>query len=179
MTEQLLKVPSWVIVSAVRYALRRLSYIVDDTVNLTRSVWEGLPDGTRDTIARDVSRYVDNVEYVSSTGYGLEVRPWIDLQDFIDEHGVNRGAVSETHVPAWDWVLISAVRYALGRQTYIVSMTCSYVRDVWESLGDNTRYVISKDVHEFVVNNPDFSPIDLKEWKDLLEFITFGDDCET
>ena len=48
--------------------------------------------------------------------------------------------------PHDEFLVISAVRYARGRATYIVEMTCEWVINHWEQLSENTRAVIAKDV---------------------------------
>ena len=48
--------------------------------------------------------------------------------------------------PHDEFLVTSAVRYARGRATYIVEMTCEWVIDHWEQLSENTRAVIAKDV---------------------------------
>ena len=48
--------------------------------------------------------------------------------------------------PHDEFLVTSAVRYARGRATYIVEMTCEWVIHHWEQLSDNTRAVIAKDV---------------------------------
>lgn len=48
--------------------------------------------------------------------------------------------------PHDEFLVTSAVRYARGRATYIVEMTCEWVIHHWEQLSDNTRAVIARDV---------------------------------
>ena len=43
-------------------------------------------------------------------------------------------------------ILTSAVRYALGRRSYIVSWTCNIVKDTIDRLDDNTVDVIILDI---------------------------------
>ena len=43
-------------------------------------------------------------------------------------------------------ILISAVRYALGRMTYIVDDTAKYVENLIPQLSDNTLQLICKDI---------------------------------
>lgn len=43
-------------------------------------------------------------------------------------------------------ILISAVRYALGRMTYIVDDTAKYVEELIPQLSDNTLQLICKDI---------------------------------
>lgn len=47
-------------------------------------------------------------------------------------------------------VIVSAVRYALGRQTYIAAWTSNTVLDLWPQLSDGTRLLIARDIHEAV-----------------------------
>lgn len=51
-----------------------------------------------------------------------------------------------TLTPHDEFVVVSAVRYAMGRATYIVEMTCEWVINHWDALSDNTRAVIARDV---------------------------------
>lgn len=48
--------------------------------------------------------------------------------------------------PDSEFLVVSAVRYARGRATYIVEMTCRWVINHWEQLSENTRAVIARDV---------------------------------
>ena len=48
--------------------------------------------------------------------------------------------------PNDEFLVVSAVRYARGRATYIVEMTCEWVINHWDQLSDNTRAVIARDV---------------------------------
>lgn len=48
--------------------------------------------------------------------------------------------------PVDEFLVISAVRYARGRATYVVEETCEWVIDHWEQLSENTRRVIARDV---------------------------------
>ena len=45
-------------------------------------------------------------------------------------------------------ILISAIRYALGRRTYIVKLTVDYVIPELDKLSDNCKKVIKKDIIE-------------------------------
>src|ERR1039458_1379134 len=47
------------------------------------------------------------------------------------------------------WLLISAVRYALGRMTYIVSTTVDYVIPLVPSISDRDRGVMLRDIQEY------------------------------
>lgn len=82
--------------------------------------------------------------------------------------------MSEQTVPVPGWVVVSAVRYALGRKTYIVGMTVDLVINLWPDLDDGTRQIILRDVGEELAlwqRVPDFAPhqCDVDEWNRLLE----------
>lgn len=48
--------------------------------------------------------------------------------------------------PVDEFLVISAVRYARGRATYVVEETCEWVINHWAELSENTRAVIARDV---------------------------------
>lgn len=54
---------------------------------------------------------------------------------------------------AWgrdDLMALAAVRYCLGRMSYIVSDCCEWLPRVWPHLKPNTRAVIARDIDEAV-----------------------------
>ena len=65
-------------------------------------------------------------------------------------------------------MLLSAERYALGRQTYIVQWTC-------EVIGGNTHLLTTKDLKVMIrdIENADFygADFDKKEWMELLDIL--------
>ena len=71
-------------------------------------------------------------------------------------------------------MLISAVRYALGRMTYIVSTACAMVKASRELLDDKTVYVMIQDIERHVKDDllfgrdPYGMECDRKDWTDLL-----------
>ena len=74
-------------------------------------------------------------------------------------------------------IIISAVRYALGRMTYIVNLTVNYVlKDIEENkLSKKCLYIIKKDIE----NANDLGmECDKKDWQMLLNNINevLGDD---
>ena len=80
--------------------------------------------------------------------------------------------------PADEFLVISAVRYARGRATYIVEETCEWVIDHWPELSDNTRAVIARDVRLEVQLRRDegaeqsaLSRIDNPAWERLLDTV--------
>lgn len=81
-------------------------------------------------------------------------------------------------------IILSAVRYAMGRQTYIVSVTCDWVRHHWNIIDDRTRELIKRDINEAIAEHNrkgqnDGAPwtgrlgmeMDYKDWVKLSEWI--------
>ena len=55
----------------------------------------------------------------------------------------------KTKVPdGHDLIVNAAVRYALGRKTYIVSAVCDYIVENWEIIPDRCKEVIATDIRE-------------------------------
>lgn len=49
-----------------------------------------------------------------------------------------------------DFIAVSAVRYAIGRQTYIVDETCRWLRDAWPVLNPKAQSLIRRDITEAI-----------------------------
>ncbi|TXH09310.1 MAG: hypothetical protein E6R04_08650 [Spirochaetes bacterium] len=70
-----------------------------------------------------------------------------------------------------DTMMISAVRYALGRMSYIVSWTVDETIRVWDGMSKNSREVIERDVRRAKADGVVGMPIDGEQWDRLLNFI--------
>jgi hypothetical protein len=81
-----------------------------------------------------------------------------------------------------NWMIVNSVRYALGRQTSIVSTTCDWLILNWNWLGDDTRLQIKHDIEDafsdysrckHLPNLKHCSPLggscDIKEWSKVRE----------
>ena len=73
-------------------------------------------------------------------------------------------------------MLISAVRYALGRQSYITGVTCDFVRSIASKLSDKCINIMIKDIMDELVRYHSMNlycgmEMDDKSWKDLLDFL--------
>ena len=68
-------------------------------------------------------------------------------------------------------LLISAVRYALGRRTYVVSDTCRIARMALHEVTDATRTIIGRDIREALARGQGGDDIDDREWRDLLDWM--------
>jgi hypothetical protein len=64
------------------------------------------------------------------------------------EMEVKNSADSKTAVHAPDWMIIDAVRYCIGRQSYQVSVTCRWLIENWESIPQSAKDVIVRDLEE-------------------------------
>lgn len=75
-----------------------------------------------------------------------------------------------------DQMLVSAVRYALGRHTYVVKWTVDEVIWIWPKLSFTVQQTILRDVQQHLSDQKNKKPsgmdlIDNTEWQRLLAFI--------
>jgi hypothetical protein len=69
-----------------------------------------------------------------------------------------------------DIVFVSAFRYCLGRQTYVVGSVAKIIRDNWSGLSKDRRAFYKKEIREAVEMGFAGSPvIDVPEWKSILD----------
>ncbi len=67
--------------------------------------------------------------------------------------------------PAPDWMIIDATRYALGRRTYQVSVTCEWLLANWTEVPEDAREIIQRDIEEaFRRRGGTGDPYDRAEW---------------
>lgn len=66
-----------------------------------------------------------------------------------------------------------AVRYALGRMTYVPGAIQDWIKTYWDSLDSNTKFVIVRDVFDYLYHEYKskeekyFGGYDLKEWENF------------
>lgn len=72
-------------------------------------------------------------------------------------------------------MLISAERYALGRQTYIVNWTCKFISNNLHLLTQKDKLVMIKDIESASNYGADF---DKKDWMNLLKELKKSIDIE-
>lgn len=65
-------------------------------------------------------------------------------------------------------ILVSAERYALGRQTYIVQWTCEIIKNNLHLLSDKDRQVMIRDIESPISYGDE---CDKAEWLKLLEIL--------
>lgn len=73
----------------------------------------------------------------------------------------------------FEHMLISAVRYAIGRRTYIVEITCNYVAKQIPNLSENCKKVMIHDIEHPIAGYGDIW--DRRDWIELLKKLK-GDD---
>lgn len=66
-------------------------------------------------------------------------------------------------------MMISAMRYALGRRTYIVGFTCDYIKRYIPDLSHNCKCIMIRDIKEQERFGGYGDECDKKDWMDLLE----------
>lgn len=66
---------------------------------------------------------------------------------------------------------VAAVRYCLGRRSYIVSDCAAWLCEVWQVLPENTKAITRRDVEDAFKSDDD----DRERGR---EFLTLGDDCD-
>ena len=66
----------------------------------------------------------------------------------------------------YEHMLISALRYALGKRTYIVELTCKYIEQQIPMLSDHCKDVIIKDIES---QNNYGDECDKEDWMWLLK----------
>lgn len=75
-----------------------------------------------------------------------------------------------------DFVAISAMRYALGRRSYIVGMTTEWIRWNWSAFGQEAKEIMKRDLKE-EIERTDRIPgnlgmdFDEREWRNLYTFM--------
>ena len=73
-------------------------------------------------------------------------------------------------------MLISAVRYALGRQSYIVGATCEYVASIVDKLSQNCVNILIRDIEDEIkryhgIGRTCGMECDERDWLNLLEVL--------
>lgn len=73
-----------------------------------------------------------------------------------------------------DLIVNSALRYALGRHTYIVSTTAEFIRTHWANPSlERMRTVMLKDIEKYLVNSSDNkNDMDRQTWEELYNHLT-------
>lgn len=72
---------------AMRYAMGRYTYAVDDVTRMLREQWASITDSDRRQISLDLIREIERHEYRGETiGDERHHKQWRNLRDFMVEH---------------------------------------------------------------------------------------------
>ena len=74
----------------------------------------------------------------------------------------------EVTTPELGTLAICSVRYALGRQTYIVDDVCQIVTKNWGGISESVKKTIKRDVRSEIARGM-ISEVDMPDWSKLLE----------
>lgn len=74
----------------------------------------------------------------------------------------------------FEHMLISAVRYALGRRTYIVEVTCNYVACQIPNMSDECKKIMIHDIEHPIAGYGD--ECDKEDWMALLKKLKGDED---
>ena len=69
-------------------------------------------------------------------------------------------------------ILISALRYVLGRMTYIVSDTADIIKEHLHEIPENTKTIMLRDIRHAIDSNNYGMKCDLQTWNELYEVIS-------
>lgn len=78
---------------------------------------------------------------------------------------------SVVNCPVTGHIILSAVEYALPRQTYLVSITQDYVIWNWHAFGSDLRAFIHRRIRQ-ALDADELNEIDLPKWKVILDLNT-------
>jgi hypothetical protein len=70
-----------------------------------------------------------------------------------------------------DMAALWAVRYCLGRRTYVVSECCAWLRSIWDTLDPIAKSLIARDIDE-EIERDDRARASGSDYRPL------GDDCD-
>jgi hypothetical protein len=71
-----------------------------------------------------------------------------------------------------DFLVINALRYAMGHRTYITPMTAEWIKANFDYLSIQTRTILHRDLTEFLSRESDLGDqYDIDAWLSLYEFM--------
>ena len=74
--------------------------------------------------------------------------------------------------PDYGNIVCSAVRYALGRHTYIVPLTADYVLQHWQYIDECSKHNVLSDIDRFLTTTPikdEWGDFDRARWQCLYD----------
>lgn len=89
-----------------------------------------------------------------------------DLQECYD---VLEDLLQKPAIKVSELTLVASFRYALGRQTYIVSEVVENIMANWQILSQNTKDKIKEEIEEASKNNSIGHEMDKEQWNKIIE----------
>lgn len=71
-------------------------------------------------------------------------------------------------IPVNDTMIVWALRYCLGRNTYAVNDCVNCLLENWESLREHTRTIILRDINEAIQDGDYGMRMDRRNWERVL-----------
>lgn len=74
--------------------------------------------------------------------------------------------------------ILCALRYALGRKTYVVSAVINTIINDWRYLSQNSQSVIMEEITEAIEKNLAGNEADITDWKRITSYLTIKEEEE-
>jgi len=72
----------------------------------------------------------------------------------------------------YEFILLAAMRYAIGRRSYAVGLVASYIKSMWDHISDNCKKLLQRDL-EYEISQADRG----LEFK-IFTYDPLGDKCD-
>lgn len=66
--------------------------------------------------------------------------------------------------------LVCAMRYALGRKTYVVSSVVNQIVENWHNIDQSSKEVILEEINDAINKNEAGMDCDINEWKKVIDY---------
>lgn len=93
-----------------------------------------------------------------------------DLSDVSDEEIIKHYSITTNKMTKEEQMYISAVRYALGRMSYIVGDTVDFMMS--KNLSEKCKELMVRDIDEAMEAGNFGMGMDVKEWLKLKDYLT-------
>ncbi|MDD3324229.1 MAG: hypothetical protein PHN38_03800 [Sulfurospirillaceae bacterium] len=86
-------------------------------------------------------------------------------------HDILEDLLQKSAIKVSELTLLASFRYALGRQTYIVSEVVENILTNWQILSQNTKNKMKTEIEEAIENNSIGHDIDKEQWYKIIELL--------
>lgn len=139
----------------------------DDIRRYMQDIWSSLSDGTRNCIIRDV-------EDMSKFSYASPDDAWNKWEFLIHLEILDDSVRFSTGVSLNEDFVLYAVKYAVGRMTYVVSWIVEELERIWHKLSQETKTSIFNYIKEAAERSETSLGMDCdkKQWMKVLSWET-------